>query len=495
MTIVIGILAAVLVILLPTGASAQDEKSKIKQKTVEGRDSYKTTVSVSSKGGVNTVKFSNWQKEYRIEFDGEFELSNDDTDIVAISRGGYFEISKSAFGSRRRVLIEADSRGDLEKQFFIGRERVDFEPEGRRWLADVLPDVVRSTTIGAESRINRFYRQGGALRVMEEVGDLNGDYLRSHYIKILLEKEDLKVDELVVIIEEAADEVDSDHYLSEILRSNERRFFESERTIEAFIEASEDIGSDHYRSEVLKSALRYDDLKPEHLSKILESASDISSDHYMSEVFKKALKEQDLTDELIGELIQAAGSISSDHYQSELFRDALRSEKVSDASYWEIINAAGDISSDHYKTELFKELLENELSSDALNRMIENIEEDVGSDHYAHILLTKIMTEQRLDNEALETMIGAIEEVGSDHYSSQIIITAANETDLSDKMVLALLEAVDDIGSDHYAAEALKSLAGFVRESGSSELRDAYHRAASGINSETFYGRAMKALY
>ncbi len=491
MTILLGILAAVLVILLPADLSAQD---RVRAVSRSSDDNGKTKVTVSSRNGVSTVKYSSWQKEYRIEFDGEFELSDDDTDIVSISRNGYFEISKAAFGSRRRVLIEADSRGNLDKQFFIGREEVGFEPEGREWLADVLPDIVRSTTIGAESRVNRFYRQGGARAVMDEVEELSGDYLKSHYIKLLLEKDELTDEELAVIIDGAANEVNSDHYLSEILRSNERRFLQSDESIEAYIEATEEINSDHYRAEVLKSALSNDRLRPEHLGKILESASDINSDHYMSEVFRKALKERDMNDELISELIRAARSINSDHYLSELYREALRAHNISKDSYWEIIEAAGEINSDHYKTELFRELLENELSSEALEKMIENIEDDVQSDHYAHQLLTKIMVEQRLEGEVLESLVDAIGEVNSDHYASQIIITASRKSSLNDKVVLALLESTGDINSDYYMSEALVALSEYVNESGNSSLREAYRSAAKSINSDTYYGRAMKAL-
>ena len=493
MTILLGILAAVLVILLPNQLAAQD-KVVAKQKYKDGGNEQ-TTVSIRSIDGKSTVKFSNWQKEYRIEFDGEFELSEDDTDIVSISRGGYFEISKSTFGSRRRVLIEATGSGDLEKRFYIGREQVDFEPDGRRWLADVLPDIVRSTTIGAESRVDRFYRRGGVEEVMEEVSDLNGDYLRSHYIKILLEKDELRDSELSTIIERAADDIDSDHYLSEILRSNERRFFESDETIEAFIEATEEINSDHYQAEVLKSVISNDRLSPKQLSKVLEAASEINSDHYMSEVLRKALKEQDMSDELISELIRAARYINSDHYQSELYRVALRAENISERSYWEIIEAAGDINSDHYTTELFGELLDNEIGEEALVVLIHHIEEDVSSDHYAHQLLTKIMVEQRLEDSVLEAIVEAIEEVNSDNYASQVIIKAAKEADLNDKVVIALMEAASDIDSDYYMAETLISLAGYIRESGNRDLRDAYHEAAREIDSETYYGRAMKALY
>ena len=477
----VGILAALCILLIPENAVAQISVSK-------------RSVS-SSVGGKTTIKFNDWQKAYKIEFEGDFELSDDDKDITSVSRGGYFEISRAAFGSKRRVIIESDGRGNLTKEYYVGRERIDYEPEGREWLADVLPDIVRSTTIGAESRVNRFYRKGGANAVMGEVEELDGDYLKSHYIKLLLDKDDLSTTELVTIIEGAADEVNSDHYLAELLKRNERQFFANSATSKAYIEASEEINSDHYRAQVLKRVLTRADLEGDMLSDVLKSAEEINSDHYLTEVLREALDERDMSDELISRLISTARSISSDHYQTELFRDALEHDQISDNSYWEILDAAGDISSDHYKTELFKELLERDLDDRTLSKMIDQIEDDVSSDHYSNVLLVKIISDQELGDESKESFKLAVREMSSDHYSSQVIIQAAREADLDDELVKSLLQSAEDIGSDHYLSQTLVALADYINESDSDELRDLYRSIARDISSDTYYGRAMKALY
>lgn len=480
MAIWAGIATAILVLLFAPSAQAQI--------------SVRVNNGISFMNGKTTVKYSDWQKDYKIEFEGDFELSDDDSDIIEISRGGYFEISRSVFGNKRRVVIEADNNGNLIKDYYVGRDKVDFDSEGREWLAEVLPGIVRSTTIGSESRVNRFYRQGGVEAVMDEVEELKGDYLKSHYIRLLLERRGLTSDEVSHVLEEASREVDSDHYLSEILMDNEDLFFADEESLEAYIEASEAIDSDHYRSQVLRNALESEKISGDLLSMILRSAEDIGSDHYLSEVLKETLEERELTDELIQELIKSARTIGSDHYQSALFREALEHERISEKSYWEIIDAAGDISSDHYKTELFKELLEKDLNDEALTKMIRNIEEDVSSDHYSHILLTKIITEQALGAEAMESFVGAIKEVDSDHYASQIIMRAAEDSNLTDKLVSSLLESARDIGSDHYLSQALISLSGYINDSSNDSLRSLYRNIAKEIGSDTYYGRAMKAL-
>ena len=478
----VGILAALCILLIPQASLAQISVSVGNGHTVYSRN------------GRTTVKVKDWQKSYKIEFEGDFELSDDDKDITSVSRGGYFEISRSAFGSKRRVIIESDSRGNLTKEYYVGRERTEYEPEGREWLAESLPEIVRSTTIGAESRVNRFYRKDGANGVMEEVERLGGDYLKAHYIKLLMDKEGLSPNELVVIIEGAAEEVGSDYYLTEILKDNEKQFFTNTATSKAYIEASEEVNSDHYRSEILKRVLRNDDVKGELLVAVLKSAEEINSDHYLSQVLKETLDERELTDEIIQQVIGTARSINSDHYQSELFREALEHDQISDKSFWEIIEAASDINSDHYKTELFKELLERDLDDRTLSRMIDEIEDDISSDHYSNVLLTKIISEQDLGNESVSSFKVAVRSISSDHYASQIIIRAAEDADLNDELVKSLLESAEDINSDHYMSQALMSLADYINETGNGELRSIYRSIAREISSDTYYGRAMKAL-
>ncbi len=478
----VGILAALCILFIPQSSIAQ-----ISVSVGNGKTQF-------SRNGRTTIKFNDWQKSYKIDFEGDFELSDDDEDIVSVSRGGYFEITRAAFGSKRRVIIESDSRGNLTKEYFVGRERMDYEPEGREWLAEVLPDIVRSTTIGAESRVNRFYQKDGARGVMEEVERIDGDYLKSHYIGLLMEKDGLSTDELVMVIEGAAQEVNSDHYLTEILKDNERVFFAEEATSKAFIEASEEVNSDHYRSQILKRVLTKTDVEGELLEAVLESAEEINSDHYLSEVLRETLEERDLTDELISKVIATASEINSDHYQSELFRDALELDQISDESYWEILEAAGDINSDHYKTELFKDLLERDLDDRTLSRMIDEIEDDISSDHYSNVLLVKIVSEQDLGKESTESFKLAVRSINSDHYASQIIIRAANEANLDDDLVASLLESAEEINSDHYMSQALIALSEYINDTDNDELRRIYRSIAREISSDTYYGRAMKAL-
>ena len=174
----------------------------------QSRTKSKSNYSISN-DGKGRIQITNNGKEFQIEYEGDITLSDDDKDIVAISNGGFVEIEQSSFGNRRRIVIESDRNGNLIKKYYEGRTEKDFNPEGKEWLADVLQEIVRSTTLAAEARVNRFYSKGGANAVLAEIGRIESDYVNAAYFKLLLEKK-LSNDELVKTIEVAGKEIDSD---------------------------------------------------------------------------------------------------------------------------------------------------------------------------------------------------------------------------------------------------------------------------------------------
>ena len=100
----------------------------IKQDTVK-KISYRPRRSFMIIDGISRIE---------LQSRGEIKVSDDDTKIVSISPGGFLKFSKKTFGIRRSIIIESDSDGNLKYEYYEGRKEVPYEPEGRRWLADVL---------------------------------------------------------------------------------------------------------------------------------------------------------------------------------------------------------------------------------------------------------------------------------------------------------------------------------------------------------------------
>ena len=174
------------------------------------------SISINSNKGKSTIRINNDRSDFKVEYEGEITIADDDSDITNVSRGGYIEIRKSSFGKRRRLIIENDG-GKLIRKFYVGWTEKDYYPDGKEWLKDILPEILRSTTIGAESRVERFYKKDGVNGVLSEIRKMDSDYVQSAYFKLLLKKK-LSNKELVGVLNAAGRTINSDHYLSGILK-------------------------------------------------------------------------------------------------------------------------------------------------------------------------------------------------------------------------------------------------------------------------------------
>jgi hypothetical protein len=103
------------------------------------------------------------------------------------------------------------------------------------------------------------------------------------------------------------------------------------------------------------------------------------------------------------------------------------------------------------------------------------------------------MKNQELSDEAFKSLMDRAANVDSDHYASQILQSALNLPGLTDARLISVITAAGNIDSDHYITEVLTDSAPLVRNAGAS-VKEAYRNAARKIESDTYYGRAMKAM-
>ncbi|WP_271767311.1 hypothetical protein [Aquimarina algiphila] len=451
-----------------------------------------TSYAVNYNRNKTTIKVQDGMfNNFSINYEGEITLSNDDKDVIAISDGGYLEIKKSAFGSKRRIVIESEANGNLNKKYFVGSSRKDFASEGKKWLSEILPEVVKTTALGAKGRVNRFYSQGGANSVFNEIRTLKSDHVKSKYFKLVLEK-NLSSNELESLLRVAGKEINSDHYLSDLLKYRQHSFFASSSLVSAYIDATKSINSDHYVTSVLSTAIEDASFSDDQVGKLFEITAGINSDHYMSQVLMKVMKKRELNDANLMLLINNSRQIASDHYKSQVLLKALDLPELSKGNYNAFLGTLRDIQSDHYITAVFSKLLDEKLDANELSGLIRLAGESVSSDHYMSQVLSKLISKQGLNGDNLDVLIGALSSVGSDHYSTVILKKLARKN-LSESQLVSVFRGMSQISSDHYLSESLIAFAPSVNASGDN-VKEAYRDACKTISSETYYGRALRAI-
>ncbi|MEQ8470284.1 MAG: hypothetical protein RIC35_03825 [Marinoscillum sp.] len=482
------------------------------------------SVNVSSHGGKSTYKINNVVGDYKVEYEGDFQLSDDDKDIVAISRGGYFEISKSSFGASRKVRIESEG-GQMKRRYYVGWSENDFEPEGRKWLAEVLPDLVRSTTIGAEYRVDRIYRKQGAAGLAKEVSLLQGDHVTSTYLSLIFKKE-LSDSDLAKLLTAAGNTISSDHYLSNVLTNFQKKYSLNAITTGPFIEAATKVGSDHYqanilisvaensnvgdeyleqaikatrginsdhyRSNALKVFVNHKKLNTKQIAAVLESADGINSGHYLSNMLIELLDEQELNSENVSQFVRVAEGIDSDVYSVNTYQALLQKQTLTNNDLEQILGAVDEIGSDTYLSNLLREMLEEKRDTPILKKLFEAAADNIGSDHYLAEVLKTAVRKQKIEGQAMDAFASAIQSISSGNYVHSVIQESRNVA-WGNESLIKLINACGQIGSDHYLAQSLTTLAPQVNQSDDA-VKSAYRNTAKRISSETYYGRAMKAL-
>ncbi|MBL3655506.1 hypothetical protein [Fulvivirga sediminis] len=449
-------------------------------------------IDISDDGdGISKIRQSNGRNSFNIEYKGTITITDDDADIKSISPGGYLEISKTTFGSKRTIQIESTSYG-LKKEYYEGRKEMPFIPNGKNWLAEILPEVIRSTGIGVESRVNRFYKNGGVNAVLSEMDKMESNYVKSIYARALLEKNGLKDSELVKIAESLSSDINSDYYLAEVLRKNSHVYLLNPGTEEAYFNAIKHIGSDYYSTVVLKEALKDNQKSSATVLKIMDASKNIGSDYYQMTVLNELL-DDNLDEESITAIVNSSKNIHSDYYQTQLLSKALKKSNISEESRNIVIDAMADVNSDYYMASVFINLLDEKQNEATNLKIISLLENKMSSDYYASNVLSKMLKTQYLSDKGIEAIAKATSNLGSSNYASSVIKTASRQN-INKKSLLIMLDTAGNIGSSFYASEALSALAPVVKKLNDREAFDAYRAAAKNINSDTYYGKAMRAI-
>jgi hypothetical protein len=458
----------------------------------EASASRNETVTINESNGVQRWRTSTGLTDFNIELRGKIELTENDQDIKNISDDGYLEINKTVFGSKRTIIIESLGGGKVKKEYYEGRTLMDWEKNGKAWLSEILPEIVRSTTIGAESRVNRIFKQGGTAAVLAEIEQMESDYIKSHYANLLMQK-NIPAGELSKVISRFTSEISSDYYLSTILKDNVSKMLVTSESADAFFKATQSVESDYYRSVVLKESMKKYAASPGQVKLILQSASTIGSAYYMAVVLTTLLEQPEMKEESLTELINVSKNVDSDYYRTEVLQKAMVKPNLSKSAVKSAVDAVADVSSDYYKTNVFNVMAEKtSLEPELQMQILSVLNNTVESDYYASVTMVKILNTQKLNDEAFRVLVTTAGKLESTSYAAEIFQNLAKK-ELTTTQLIDALKASENIDSDHYLSTVLRALAPKVKAA-SSIAKDAYRAAAKHIDSETYYGSALRAI-
>jgi beta-lactamase regulating signal transducer with metallopeptidase domain len=403
----------------------------------------------------------------RMKGNGRIELTDDDADVKALDPGGSFVLETGTgwfsswlpWGSGSRFEAR-DVNGKIERRYRVDGRDVE-ATEGKRWLASVLPAIVRDFAIGAHARVARILARSGPDGVFAEIDRMHGDFARRVYLTELFSQ--ARVDEPIAMrsLSTIANSIDSDFEARQALTALLPRVQISSGIATAYARAVRAIGSDFDARQALMPALAAAAALPAAESALLEAAvpngtEGIDSDFELATLLVGA--PATLAEASPREYFAAIESIQSAYERRRALTPVVKRAAAAPPVLGQAFGAMASASGDYEKAGL----------------LVDGV-----SAHGAQAVQAPGFFE-------------AVARIGSDFERKRVLVAAARSGNLDARAVSAIADATTAMSSDYEQSEVLMALAG--RPGLPADARGAVVRAAKRISSEYHRNRVLAAL-
>jgi beta-lactamase regulating signal transducer with metallopeptidase domain len=422
------------------------------------QSSTSRSVSTSTDRGQKHGNFS-WsdgREKLEVNFVGDFEFTDDDKDILRMSPDGYLKIREGGWFVGRGVEFRADASGNIRRRYFSGNSEKPFEPEGREWLAQVLPRFIRQTGIGAEARVARILKTKGPSGVLAEISLIDGSWAKRIYFSELLKT---NVDEKTVpqVLVQAGREIDSDFELASLLISAGDVLLVNDSTRQAYFNA----------------------------------ARSIDSDFEMRRTFSAALKHGQVGSPILANMLDASTGISSDFEEATLLIEVAKLQNLDNTSRGPFFNALRTIESDFEHRRVLSALAQRQgLAPETINAMVESAT-GIGSDFEQATFLLEVLKVGSVDSSLSQPFFRVVDTIDSSFERGRVLQTLAKKPDLPADTLVSVLRSLRTMSSNFEASQVLLAVARQHALTG--QARDLYIEAAERLG-DFEQGRALAAL-
>jgi hypothetical protein len=405
----------------------------------------------------NFVWSDNGQK-LEINYRGEIEFSNDDTDVARMSPGAMLRIrdGRRWLSANTSVEVTADGSGNIQRRFWVGLKEQPFEPEGRKWLAGVLPRFIRQSGIAAPARVARIYKSGGVTGVLAEISRIDGSWAKHAYFKELMKSPGLSAPDAQRAFTQAGAEIDSDFELASFLISSSKQITD-DATRRAYLDAARSIQSDFELRRVLSSVLQGGVVPSPLAAGLLETSTSIDSDFEEASLLVQFAKQQPIDGTVHAPFFKALATVSSSFEHGRVLQALLQ------------------------RSDLSPEARAGALDSSAA----------IGSDFEIANVLLQFVKSSSIEGVLRAPFFRAASTIDSAFERGRVLQALAKRTDLSDETVLELVRSSRGVSSHFERSQVLLAVAS--NHTLSRDARDAYIDASEGLGDHE-QGRVLSAL-
>ena len=430
--------------------------------TASTQSSSSTSSTSSSTSRSDGQSSGNWVwsdngRKVEVNYRGDIEFTDDDTDVKQLSPGGYLRIKDGGrFGTSNSIEFRSDSSGGIERRFWVGGKERPFEPEGRKWTSEVLPKFIRQSGIGAPARVTRIMKSGGVTAVLAEISRIEGSFGRRVYFTELLKQPGLSPANIQQALTQAGREIDSDFELASLLISS-NRLVTDDAARRAYLEAARTIESDFELHRVLGSIVKAGPISPAVAAGVLDVSGSIDSDFEQASLLAEFAANQQIDGVVAAPYFKALAGVSSSFEHHRALTALVKRGDLSAAARSAALESAATIESDF------------ELAS----------------------FLLEFLKTGGVEQGKRAPFFRALSSILSDFERGRVLQALAKRSDVSDETVLEILRSTQTMSGDFERGRVLAAVASSHPLSRAG--RDAYIDVAEKLGNFE-QGQALSAL-
>jgi hypothetical protein len=458
--------------------------------------------------------------------EGEIKFNAEATEIKNISPGGSFEVNLRQDDTLKQVKVTPSDNG-LQYVYKVNGKQQPFESEAKTWFAQFLLDLERSTGFAADLRVPALLAKGGPNAVLDEINNLQSDYVRGIYFRKLLEQPNLPAPVVQRVIKQAGDQIHSDYEMARVLMTVSKQYdLPDEASRTAFLTAAGKLKSDYEHSRVLIELLHRPNISRENIGMALNSAESIKSDYEKSRILLSLLdqkafdqsqldfylkmvasihsdyeKSRDLLAPMqkytlasnqINSMMDAAAGINSDYEKSRLLLGLAKQGKFDEAQMTNYLKVVDSMKSDYERSRSLLELMQNNnLSNTSVSKAMLNMSRS-RSDYEKSRVLTTLVKANKFDESQMNAYLSVMDSMSNDFERSRCLLALMDGNKLSNASLSKVLEAASKFNSDYEKSRVLLTVSHSYTLEG--PLRESYIKTAESIHSEYERNRALAAV-
>ncbi len=444
----------------------------------------------TTQGSGNFV-WSNDDDRVAVKWTGAFRISDDDKDIAWVEAGKTVNVSNGAKMFSTGVEVKGLADGKVERTYYRNGFARPYEPEGREFLATMLQKIVRMSGFGAESRVERFLKQGGVNAVLAEIDLLQGDYARRVYYRELMKQAKVSSPELARMMTRASETIRSDYELSSLLVSALGQVSGDEAARVALIDATKTIASDYEMRRALTAALN-DSVSPKVSSAVLAAAGSIGGDHERATLLIELAAKGGLTSATKAAYFELVKTLRSSHEQGRVLKSVAALPNVPEDVIADAVKASQAMSGDYERRQfLAQSIARQPVTSKSAADVLQSAA-GIRSDTEQATLLVDLVRRGGLTDETAGSFFPVVAAMTSSYEQRRVVLAVLAGPHLSEVVITGLLKTAASINNSFERAEILVATA--RKQPLSAAARTLYLTAADTIRSEHDQTRVFAEL-